>query len=119
MKKEEDEGEIDVNLKEYVLQRNRARQSPFPTFVLEVRASPPIFPTQVTSSSPSLTTSSTPSSIEGSADTFPKGGDAADIAKLKALFGLPAATKNPTLNVVEENTTEDDFYDQLSMVRTS
>ena len=53
MRKEEEEGEIDVNLKEYVQQRNRARQSPFPTFVLEVRATPPMTPpTQVSSSSP-------------------------------------------------------------------
>jgi hypothetical protein len=111
MRKEEEEGEIDVNLKEYVQQRNRARQSPFPTFVLEVRATPQMTPTQV--SPPSTPTSSMQES-DSIQRSFPeKGGDSADIAKLQALFGLPAATKRPT---VEKNTDEDDFYDQLSMV---
>jgi hypothetical protein len=108
MKKEEEDGEIDIHLKEYVQQRNRARQSPFPTFVLELRATPPIVPTQV-SSSPS--TASDP--MKRPENDKPV--DSAEIAKLEALFGLPAATKLPMSDM--RNDDEDVFYDQLSMVR--
>ena len=39
MKKEDEEGEVDVNAEEYRELRNRARQSPYPSLVLEVMAS--------------------------------------------------------------------------------
>ena len=42
MKKDEEDGEVDLNLKEYIEKRARARQSPYPTIVLEVKAMPPV-----------------------------------------------------------------------------
>lgn len=41
LKKEEEEGEIDLNLKNYKEQRLLARRSPYPTVCIEVRATPP------------------------------------------------------------------------------
>ena len=41
MKKEDEEGEVDVNAEKYREMRNRARQSPYPSLVMEVLASPP------------------------------------------------------------------------------
>ena len=41
MKEEEAAGEVDVNLEQYKIARQLARRSPYPTVVLEVRATPP------------------------------------------------------------------------------
>ena len=83
MKKEDEEGEVDVNAEKYREMRNRARQSPYPSFVMEVLASPP----------PDFGNNKAPLTVEES-----KGNvndiSSADIKKLEQLFGQ-AATDHP------------------------
>jgi hypothetical protein len=93
--KEEDEngGEVDVNLEQYKRARQAARRSPYPTVVLEVRATPP----------PDFGQSPPP---QNSAREYIGDGDeritAADIQRLEALFGKSA--------VSDKNASEDEGF---------
>lgn len=95
MKKEDEEGEVDVNAEEYRELRNRARQSPYPSLVLEVMASPP----------PDFG-SNKPEASLGEDESKGKVNEisSADIKKLEQLFGQ-AATDHP----VEEPKSADDL----------
>jgi len=106
MKKEEEEGEVDLNLEAYKVRRLQARRSPYPTIVIEVRASPP--PDFGGQNAPAAPITAAPS------DEEPKVSQT-DIQKLEALFGQSAATEHPT-NVEEEPSSlseEDLLWDQL------
>jgi hypothetical protein len=92
---EEDEGaEVDVNLQAYKEKRMAARRSPYPTVVLEVRASPP----------PDF--GSAPPVRQAASDEKVS---AEDIQKLEALFGKSAATTKERGSKEVEN----DFYDSI------
>ena len=93
MKDEDDAGEIDVNLEQYKKMRVQARQSPYPTVVIEVRAQP----------APDFSESPAPS-----AKQQPAGGNgvsAADIQRLEALFGKQAA--------IHDKDAESSFWDAV------
>lgn len=85
MKKEEKEGEVDVNAEEYREMRNRARQSPYPSLVLEVMASPP---PDFGGNQPEAALSADES--KGKVNDI----SSTDIKKLEQLFGQ-AATDHP------------------------
>jgi len=85
MQKEDEEGEVDVNAEEYRRRRKQARQSPYPSLVMEVMATPP----------PDFNQPS-PMAVK---DQSSQGGEvneisSDDIKKLEALFGQ-AATDHP------------------------
>eukprot|EP00523_Entomoneis_sp_CCMP467_P012363 CAMPEP_0168797964 /NCGR_PEP_ID=MMETSP0725-20121227/17624_1 /TAXON_ID=265536 /ORGANISM="Amphiprora sp., Strain CCMP467" /LENGTH=455 /DNA_ID=CAMNT_0008849291 /DNA_START=60 /DNA_END=1427 /DNA_ORIENTATION=- len=90
MKKEEEAGEVDVNLLEYQERRLQARRSPYPSVVIEVRATPP----------PDFGKPAVPPPV--SQTESPKSGsnDASvsqeDIMKLEQLFGKTAHLSHPT-----------------------
>lgn len=96
---EEAAGEVDVHLQEYKRLRLAARRSPYPTIVIEVRASPtPNFGTTTPSSSSSAT--NRPSSSSGN------GVSLSDIQKLEALFGKTAHMK-------DSSSQDDAFWDAV------
>jgi len=72
MRDQDAAGEVDVNYEQYKAARLAARRSPYPTVVIEVRASP----------APDFTSSPPPSADHASSSVA-----AADIQKLEALFG--------------------------------
>ena len=41
LKREEEEGEVDVNMQEYKKRRDEARRSPYPSVIVEVQSTPP------------------------------------------------------------------------------
>jgi uncharacterized membrane protein len=82
--------EVDVHLEQYKQARLMARRSPFPTVVIEVRATPvPEFTT------PSSASSSSSSSVS-----------AADIQKLEALFGQ-------TAHMQSSSSSTNSFWDKI------
>jgi hypothetical protein len=83
MKKEDEEGEVDVNAEKYREMRNRARQSPYPSLVMEVLASPP---PDFGNNKASLTAEESKGNVNDISS--------ADIKKLEQLFGQ-AATDHP------------------------
>ena len=93
MQEEDAAGEVDVNLEQYKKLRLQARQSPYPTVVIEVRAQP----------TPDFNESPAPSSRQQQAG---EGGvSAADIQKLEALFGKQAA--------INDKDSESSFWDAV------
>jgi len=107
MKKEEEEGEVDLNLKEYKERRLQARRSPYPTLVLEVRATPP--PDFGKNPPPPATELEQKEKEEGQVTSE-------DIQKLEALFGKTAALDHPAAqNVEDEDDDDDDFYAKIGM----
>jgi len=96
MKQEEEEGEVDLNLKAYKEKRLLARRSPYPTVVIEVRSTPPPdFSPQVSQDSPpdeQITSE--------------------DIQRLEALFGKSAAFDHPTQDKSYKEE-ENDFYNAI------
>jgi len=119
MKKEEqEEDEVDPKLKAYKKQRVLARQSPYPSLVLEVKAMPPPdFDSSSSSvSSPMQEESSSSDSI--SSDTTAqsefnetRGPSKQELKKLEALFGKASTDHRST-----EGRSEDSFYDSISEV---
>ena len=104
LKEEEEAGEVDLNYKEYLEKKNKARQSPYPTIVIEVRATPPPDfgqspPPSAAAAAAANNKDETAAAADGSVVT------AEDIQKLEALFGKSA-------HLAEENP-EDAFYDAL------
>ncbi len=105
LQEEEEMGEVDLNLKEYKERRNKARQSPFPSIVIEVRATPPI---EFGSGSPPQ--SQQPKKAQPSVPATSKD----DLERLEALFGMSAAKKPPVSSQEDEAV---DFYDSIGKVR--
>ena len=100
LKDEEEAGEVDVNYQHFLEQRMAARRSPFPTIVVEVRASPP----------PDF--GAAPKATQSSTQSYNKDDDkvtADDIQKLEALFGQSAHMNHPTkhLSAKEESNIND------------
>ncbi|KAL7577556.1 hypothetical protein ACA910_015086 [Epithemia clementina (nom. ined.)] len=100
MKQMDEEGEIDVHYQEFLKRRVMARQSPYPTVVIEVRATPP--PDFQASSSSSSRKSDGPS----------EGVTAADIMKLEQLFGKSAHMNHPTSHTTKKQE-EEAFYSAI------
>ena len=97
LRAEEEAGEVDVNLQAYQQARMAARRSPYPSVVIEVRASPA--PSMGEQSPPSPPSSGSSSSESGEGPV-----SAADIQQLEALFGKSAAKKDDP---------EASFWDQV------
>ena len=97
MKQEEDEGEVDLNLKAYKEKRLLARRSPYPTVVIEVRSTPP------PDFSPNVQSNDTPPDEKVTAD---------DIQRLEALFGKSPTFDHPTKDKSFKEE-ENDFYDAI------
>ena len=109
MKKEEENGEVDVNAKEYRKRRNQIRQSPYPSLVLEVMATPPPDFNQ-----PSPMTAKDQASGSGEVNEI----SSADIKKLEALFGQ-AATDHPVeepKDVEDLDAEEEAFWNSFGKV---
>ena len=121
MKQEEETGEVDLHAQEYAKKRMLARQSPYPTVVLEVRAQPaPNFGAQQHPPTKPTAAAEVPVDEDGDdagdynrMDLLQKDVTSADIQKLEALFGKAAVTEK---NVSEEGTssTDGDFYDAIA-----
>jgi len=109
LESEEEEGEIDLKLEEYKKRRTLARQSPYPTLVLEVKSlPPPDFDPPMQGSS-----SSTGPDVPGQSESNEKGeASKADLKKLEAMFGLSPATGRAS--TVQES--EESFYDSIRQV---
>jgi hypothetical protein len=91
MKKEEEAGEVDLNLQEYKKRRDEARRSPYPSVIVEVLSMP----------SPDFTP---PTSYGGNEE---KEITSDDIAKLNAIFNMRP----------EDAKRDAGFYDALEEVR--
>ena len=102
MKKEDEDGEVDLNVKEYIERRDRARRSPYPTVVIEVRATPP--PDFGNNSPPAPDVVSPGTEEMGSAEGVSKEA----VQKLEALFGQSAA--------IAPKRSDDAFYDAIGKV---
>lgn len=92
MKKEDSTGEVDVNLEEYKRARTLARRSPYPTIVLEVRATPP----------PDFDQSPPPVTRGNYLGKGEERVTAADIQRLEALFGKSA--------ICDKTSSSDDIF---------
>eukprot|EP00537_Pseudo-nitzschia_pungens_P003799 CAMPEP_0172361920 /NCGR_PEP_ID=MMETSP1060-20121228/5673_1 /TAXON_ID=37318 /ORGANISM="Pseudo-nitzschia pungens, Strain cf. cingulata" /LENGTH=485 /DNA_ID=CAMNT_0013084321 /DNA_START=74 /DNA_END=1531 /DNA_ORIENTATION=- len=110
LKEEEEEGEVDLNLREYKRQRILARRSPYPSVVIEVRSmAPPEFtpppPSGPTSprSIDDIDTSKSSSSSSSSDDAI----DADFVHKLEALFS------KSSLDSSSGSKKEGDFYESI------
>ncbi|CAB9516776.1 expressed unknown protein [Seminavis robusta] len=107
MKEEEESGEVDLHAQEYAEKRLLARQSPYPTVVVEVRATPPpdwghaIPPPPPQAAD--VTDDEDDEEGEGMSEQYKynrkkllqKEVTASDIQKLEALFGKAAAKDHP------------------------
>jgi len=100
LQREEEEGEVDLNYKAYQERKKKARQSPYPTIVLEMRATPAIdFSTSPDDADHPLSDSPPPSSSlssessQSSSDST-DGVTSEDVQKLEALFGKSAALES-------------------------
>lgn len=116
-KEAQEEEEMDIKYQEFLKRRVIARQSPYPTVVIEVCASPsPDF-----SSSSSSTTSqqlSLSTAEKGSRGRNGGGGvTAADILKLEQLFGKSAHMNHPT-NHITKKQEEEAFYSSIGNSNT-
>lgn len=100
MKKEDEEGEVDLNLRAYKEKRLLARRSPYPTVVIEVRSQPP----------PDF--SQTPQTNEAPAEVVDEKVTNDDIQRLEALFGKSPTFDHPTKNKSSREE-ENDFYDAI------
>ena len=107
LKEEEEAGEVDVNYQHFLEQHQAARRSPFPTIVVEVRASPPpdFGAVPPTAQAAAAAASPQPSSDEPAVT-------ADDIQKLEALFGQSAHMNHPTKHMTAKDE-EEDFYARI------
>jgi hypothetical protein len=94
-----DDEEIDVHYEEYKRKRLEARQSPYPTVVIEVRAMPP---------PPELV--APPKVSRSRAAKNQNAISAMDVQRLEALFGKTAHMNHPSS---QRSGSEDSFYDAL------
>jgi len=88
MKKEEEDGEVDLNYKAYQERKMKARQSPYPTIALEMRAMPSMDfgNARPESSATQQQQQSAPNDPDDSVTSD-------DVQKLEALFGKSAAVE--------------------------
>lgn len=107
MQKQDETGEteVDLNYEEYKEKRLLARQSPFPTIVIEVRAGPP---PDFGDAPPQA-----PEAKKGAAKDDDAKISSADIQKLEALFGRSAHLDHPTNEEDSEASFDDMFYDAI------
>lgn len=109
MKEEEKAGEVDVHLEAYKRKRLLARQSPYPTICIEVRATPPTDfgavgpPPSMMRESPSAASAQEEDSKVTSEN----------VQKLEALFGKSAVVPTQERTPKEE---ENAFYDSIGNV---
>jgi hypothetical protein len=101
LKAEEIAGEVDVNLQAYKMKRALARQSPYPTIVIETRASPP----------PDFH-DAPPAAPQKQASHQEAGVTSDVVSKLEALFGMSAVHPKHDQMSLEEQ--EDAFYDAIA-----
>jgi hypothetical protein len=102
MQEQEETGEVDLVYEEYKEKKLLARQSPFPTIVIEVRAVPP----------PDFG-DAPPQTSAVSAEAAPDAKVSSDdVQRLEALFGKSAHLDHPT-NENESKSGDDDFYDAI------
>ena len=120
MKEEEEKGEVDLNAQEYAKKRLLARQSPYPTVVLEVRAQPtPDFRARPAPPAKLPVNAEVPVDDEDDDVTgdhkelLQKDVTSADIQKLEALFGNPAVTEKNVLEEGKKASADDGFYDAI------
>jgi len=103
-------GEVDLNYEAYEVKRMKARQSPYPTVVLEVKSMPPMEIPQDEmrgrNARDSARTGSLGNKEESSEVTR------ADLNKLEALFSQSATFAHPGEQSDEGN--EEDFYDSIA-----
>jgi len=105
MEEQEEEGEVDLHLQAYKEKREAARRSPYPSLILEVQATPP----------PNFGNRMAASEQKGRSPSNDKQASkelevtSQDIQRLEALFGKPAAKKEETNEVNDE----DDFYNAI------
>lgn len=121
MKKEEEMGEVDLNAQDYAKKRLLARQSPYPTVVLEVRAQP----APDWGARPALTKPPVAAEVPVDDEEDDSAGDynreellqkdvtSTDIQKLEALFGTPAVTDKNVLEDGKKSSSDDGFYDAI------
>lgn len=119
LQKEEEQGEVDVHAQEYAKKRLLARQSPYPTIVVEVRATPT--PDWGQAPPPAMPTAAVKEEEEeeeeedakdykyNRKELLEKDVTAADIQKLEALFGKAAAKKDEK---------ENSFYDVIGKTKS-
>lgn len=112
MKKEDSEGEVDVNMKAYIERKKLAYQSPYPTVVLEVKAVPPFedfgaSPSSQTQGSNDARSSDTANDINDMGKVSKE-----DVKKLEILFGKSAEI----LKSKKGKSKEDAFYDSIGKV---
>lgn len=103
LQEEEAQGEVDVNLEMYKKQRIIARQSPYPSVVIEVRSMAPPEYTPPPPSSPVSPKSVDEIDLESSDDI-----DADFVNKLEALF-----SKSALDNSSSKKSKEGDFYESI------
>ena len=114
MQEEEDEGEVDLNLQEYQKRKMIARRSPYPSVVLEVRATPPPDFSKAPPPGPQI-----PTNVElDSDDDFDLGYKDEEVTsdfvnKLEALFSKSAHIKDEKSGDEEGKPTKDKFYDSI------
>jgi len=105
-KTNEDEGGIDFNLEEYKKKKLMARRSPFPTFVIEVRSSPP-FEREEKKPSQRSSSKKKETSQENSVSK-------ADVNKLEALFGKAVTFENEKAGEeITEDKDDEAFYESI------
>ena len=98
---EDEAGEVDLHYQDYQQQRLAARRSPYPTIVVEVRASPP----------PNFGAAAKPPTSNNNNNNDDKV-TAEDISKLEALFGQSAHMSHPTAHRSAREE-EEDFYARI------
>ena len=109
LKREEEKGEVDVNMQEYKKRRDEARRSPYPSVIVEVQSTPP--PDFGTRRDEAAMMEAAAADMMGAKMSDNSDGDVTseDVKKLEALFGLSAAKKSTK--------PDDPFYDALGEVR--
>ena len=113
---EEKSGEVDLNYKQFKEKRNKARRSPYPTVVMEVRSIPSMI--KPTDQGPVGRGSGLESrGYESTSDDSSKV-TKADLNKLEALFGQSASFAHPDeTEDKKKGSVDDDFYNAIGQVR--
>jgi len=105
---EEEDDEIDIHLQDRNKKMNAARQSPYPTIVIEVKSIPPEkkFEDEFVHFLSKI--DYPPSKVEED-----EGVSISDVQKLEALFGKPAHIKPEIEEKNDKNDNEDQFWDSI------
>ena len=98
----------DPKITEYKKKRKEARRSPYPTCVVEVRATPPF---EMQERSSALDRKKKVSIDDVNSGTSESSVSKKDLDKLEALFGMTVTTKDST-----KTNTEEDFYKAIGKV---